>query len=131
MHDLVMRGGPIGDGTGRERFTGDLAIDDGVLAAGGRARGRGRREIDATELLVTPGWVDVHTHHDGQATWDPILAPSSWHGVTTLVQRVDGYRCTAVSGAVSFANGAPAGARPAWLVRGGAGRVGRTKDDGT
>ena len=85
MHDLVIRKGTIVDGTGRERFTGDVAIDGGVIVAVGRVAERGRREIDAAGLLVTPGWVDVHTHYDGQVTWDPILAPSSWHGVTTLV----------------------------------------------
>ncbi len=85
MHDLVIRGGTIVDGTGRERFSGDVAVDDGRIAAVGRVSERGRREIDAADHLVTPGWVDVHTHYDGQVTWDPILAPSSWHGVTTLV----------------------------------------------
>ena len=85
MHDLVIRNGTIVDGTGRPRFAGDVAIDEGVVAAVGEVSGRGRREIDATDLLVTPGWVDVHTHYDGQVTWDPVLAPSSWHGVTTLV----------------------------------------------
>src|SRR6185295_12767917 len=85
MHDLVIRKGTIVDGTGRERFTGDVAIDDGVIVATGRVAERGKREIDAAGRLVTPGWVDVHTHYDGQVTWDPLLAPSSWHGVTTLV----------------------------------------------
>jgi len=68
MHDIVIRGGTILDGTGFEAFVGP-----------------GRRDIDANGLLVTPGWVDVHTHYDGQATWDPVLAPSSWHGVTTIL----------------------------------------------
>jgi N-acyl-D-amino-acid deacylase len=85
MHDLVIRKGTIVDGTGRPRFSGDLAIDAGRITAVGDLPERGRREIDATDLLVTPGWVDVHTHYDGQVTWDPVLAPSSWHGVTTLV----------------------------------------------
>jgi N-acyl-D-amino-acid deacylase len=85
MHDLVIRNGTIVDGTGRSRFGGDVAIDAGIIAAVGPVAERGRREIDATDLLVTPGWVDVHTHYDGQVTWDPLLAPSSWHGVTTLV----------------------------------------------
>jgi len=84
-HDLVIRNGTVVDGTGRPRFTGDVAIDAGLIAAVGEVTQRGRREIDATDLLVTPGWVDVHTHYDGQVTWDPVLAPSSWHGVTTLV----------------------------------------------
>src|SRR5579862_3467949 len=85
MHDLVIRHGTVVDGTGRPRFAADVAIDDGHLTALGAVASRGRREIDARDLLVTPGWVDVHTHYDGQATWDPLLAPSSWHGVTTLV----------------------------------------------
>jgi len=85
MHDIVIRGGTIIDGTGRAAFSGDVAVDGGrVTAIGGKA-GPARREIAADGLLVTPGWVDVHTHYDGQATWDPILAPSSWHGVTTIL----------------------------------------------
>jgi N-acyl-D-aspartate/D-glutamate deacylase len=85
MHDLAIRGGTIVDGSGRERFAGDLAIADGRIVEIGRVAGAARREIDATGLLVTPGFVDVHTHYDGQATWDPLLTPSSWHGVTTIV----------------------------------------------
>jgi len=85
MHDLVIRGGTLVDGTGAPARTGDLAIDgDRIAEVGGRA-GAARREIDATGLLVTPGWVDIHTHYDGQVTWDPYLTPSSWHGVTTVV----------------------------------------------
>ncbi len=85
MHDLVIRNGTVVDGTGRARFAGDVGIDGDRLTAVGDVPARGRREIDARGLLVTPGWVDVHTHYDGQVTWDPLLAPSSWHGVTTLV----------------------------------------------
>jgi N-acyl-D-aspartate/D-glutamate deacylase len=85
MHDLVIRGGTLVDGTGHERFTGDLAIAGGRIAEVGRIAGHGRREIDASGLLVAPGFVDVHTHYDGQATWDALLAPSCWHGVTTVV----------------------------------------------
>jgi len=85
MHDLVIRHGTIVDGTGRERFEGDVAVDGGRIAAVGDVGGRGRREIEARGLVVAPGWVDIHTHYDGQVTWDPVLAPSSWHGVTTLV----------------------------------------------
>ena len=85
MHDLVIRAGRIVDGTGRPAFTGDVAIDAGRLSEVGGKAGPARREIDADGLLVTPGWVDVHTHYDGQATWDPILAPSSWHGATTVL----------------------------------------------
>ena len=85
MHDLVVRNGTVVDGTGAPRKSVDVAIDGGRISAVGEVSARGRREIDARDLLVTPGWVDVHTHYDGQVTWDPILAPSSWHGVTTLV----------------------------------------------
>ncbi|HVC51748.1 MAG TPA: amidohydrolase family protein [Stellaceae bacterium] len=85
MHDIVIRGGTILDGSGGAAFAGDIAIDgDRIVSVGGKA-GPARRVFDADGLLVTPGWVDVHTHYDGQATWDPILAPSSWHGVTTIL----------------------------------------------
>jgi N-acyl-D-aspartate/D-glutamate deacylase len=85
MHDVVIRGGTLVDGSGAPARTGDLAIDgDRIREVGGRA-GAGRREIDADGLLVAPGWVDIHTHYDGQATWDPELSPSGWHGVTTVV----------------------------------------------
>ncbi len=85
MHDIVIRGGTIVDGTGKAAFTGDVAISGGRIAAVGGKQGPARRDIDAAGLLVTPGWVDVHTHYDGQAMWDPLLAPSCWHGVTTVM----------------------------------------------
>jgi N-acyl-D-aspartate/D-glutamate deacylase len=85
MHDIVIRGGTIVDGTGKAAHTGDVAIAGGRIAAVGGKLGPGRREIDADGRLVTPGWVDVHTHYDGQAMWDPLLAPSCWHGVTTAM----------------------------------------------
>ena len=85
MHDLVIRGGTLVDGTGAPARSGDVAIDGDRIASVGGNAGAGRREIDASGLLVTPGWVDIHTHYDGQVTWDPYLTPSSWHGVTTLV----------------------------------------------
>jgi N-acyl-D-amino-acid deacylase len=85
MHDIVIRGGTIIDGSGKPAFAGDVAIDGDRIAAVGGKLGPGRREIDADGLLVTPGWVDVHTHYDGQAMWDPLLAPSCWHGVTTVM----------------------------------------------
>jgi len=84
-YDLVIRNGRIVDGTGAAAFTGDVAVRGGRIAALGRVAGSGRREIDAAGKLVTPGWVDVHTHLDGQATWDPLLTPASNHGVTTVV----------------------------------------------
>ena len=85
MHDLVIRDGSIVDGTGQPARHGDVAIDGGRIAQVGGKAGPGRREIAAGGRLVTPGFIDLHTHYDGQATWDPILAPSSWHGVTTIV----------------------------------------------
>jgi N-acyl-D-aspartate/D-glutamate deacylase len=85
MHDLVVRGGTIVDGLGREPFTGDVAVDDGRIVEIGRVDGPARATIDADGLLVTPGFVDVHTHYDGQATWDSQLGPSCWHGVTSVV----------------------------------------------
>ncbi len=85
MHDIVIRGGSIVDGTGKASFTGDVAIEGGRIAAVGGKLGPAKREISADGLLVTPGWVDVHTHYDGQAMWDPLLAPSCWHGVTTAL----------------------------------------------
>jgi N-acyl-D-aspartate/D-glutamate deacylase len=85
MYDTVIRGGTIVDGNGEAPYTGDVAIEGGKIVDVGGKAGPGKREIDADGLLVAPGWVDVHTHYDGQATWDPILAPTSWHGVTTTV----------------------------------------------
>ena len=89
MADLIIRNGTVVDGTGRPGFVADVAITDGRISAIGPDldvdAGSDAREIDATGLLVTPGWVDIHTHYDGQATWDDVLAPTAWHGVTTLV----------------------------------------------
>ena len=85
MRDLIIRGGTIVDGTGSAPFEGDVAVEAGRIVEVGAVSGQAGREIDARGLLVTPGWVDIHTHYDGQATWDPLLAPSSWHGVTTAV----------------------------------------------
>jgi len=83
--DLVVRRGVIADGSGGELFDGDIAVADGRIAAVGRFDGTGREEIDAEGHLVTPGFVDIHTHYDGQVTWEHRLAPSSGHGVTTAV----------------------------------------------
>jgi N-acyl-D-aspartate/D-glutamate deacylase len=85
MHDLVIRGGTVVDGTGAPARTADVAITDGVVTEVGAVEGAARRTIDADGALVTPGFVDIHTHYDGQATWDPLLTPSGWHGVTTIV----------------------------------------------
>ncbi|GAB5481035.1 MAG: amidohydrolase family protein [Parasphingorhabdus sp.] len=85
MHDLVIRGGTVVDGTGSAPFTADVAIDGDRVSLVGTVTAKGREEIDATGKIVSPGFVDVHTHYDGQATWDDEMAPSSWHGVTTVV----------------------------------------------
>ncbi|HET7719610.1 MAG TPA: amidohydrolase family protein, partial [Acidimicrobiales bacterium] len=85
MHDLVVRGGTVVDGTGATSRTADVAVTDGRITEVGRVEGTARRTIDADGALVTPGFVDVHTHFDGQVTWDPLLTPSGWHGVTTVV----------------------------------------------
>ena len=84
-YDIVIRGGTIMDGNGGTPYTGDVAVKDGKIAAVGVVSGSGAEEIDAAGLSVTPGFVDLHTHYDGQAMWDSHLAPSSWHGVTTVV----------------------------------------------
>ena len=85
MHDLIIRGGNVVDGSGSPARIADVAVDDGIITTVGHNAGPAKREVDAQGLLVTPGFVDVHTHYDGQATWDPFLTPSSWHGVTTAV----------------------------------------------
>jgi N-acyl-D-aspartate/D-glutamate deacylase len=85
VHDLVIRGGTIVDGTGSPRQTGDVAIDgDRLVQVGGRA-GAGRREIRADGLVVSPGFIDPHTHYDAQVCWDPALTPSCWNGITSVV----------------------------------------------
>lgn len=104
-YDLIIRGGTIVDGTGAPRFTGDIGIKDGLIAAVGNVHGDAAQEIDAGGKVVAPGWVDVHTHYDGQATWDQEMAPSSWHGVTTVVMGNCG---------VGFAPAAPD--RHEWLI---------------
>src|SRR6201988_819114 len=85
MHDIVIRGGRIVDGTGAPASHGDVAIDgDRIVQVGGEA-GPARPRGGAGGRIATAGWVAVPTHYDGQATWDPVLAPSSWHGATTIV----------------------------------------------
>jgi N-acyl-D-aspartate/D-glutamate deacylase len=85
MYDLIIRNARIVDGTGKDAFEGDLAVAQGRIAAIGKVEGSASREIDATGKLLTPGWVDVHSHMDGQATWDPLCSPAANHGITTLV----------------------------------------------
>lgn len=105
MHDLVIRNGSLVDGTGRDAVRADVAVSDGRITEVGRVEGLARRTIDAEGRLVTPGFVDVHTHYDAQATWDPHLLPSGWHGVTTMVAGNCG---------VGFAPAAPD--RHEWLI---------------
>src|SRR5580658_3895960 len=83
--DLVIRGGEVFDGQGGSSVQADVAVKDGRIAQIGKVAGAGAEEIDARGKIVTPGFVDVHTHYDGQATWDARLQPSSLHGVTTVV----------------------------------------------
>lgn len=83
--DVLITGGTIVDGTGAPRFAGDVAIKDGRIAAVGQISGTAAEVIDATGCIVTPGFTDIHTHYDGQISWDPDLMPSSVHGVTTVV----------------------------------------------
>ena len=83
--DLVIRGGTVYDGSGGAPYVADVGVKDGRIAAVGQIAGRGIEEIDAAGKMVSPGWVDVHTHYDVQATWDERMQPSSWHGVTTVI----------------------------------------------
>lgn len=84
-HDLIIRGGELVDGTGAPRFRADIGISDGLITAVGRVDGQARREIDARDHIVTPGFVDLHAHLDAQIGWDPDLTPVSWHGVTSVL----------------------------------------------
>ena len=84
-YDLVIRNGTLVDGTGGKSYVGDIAIKDGIIAAIGQFSGKAPKEIDARNQVVSPGFVDIHTHYDGQAIWDSQLKPSSIHGVTTVV----------------------------------------------
>jgi len=105
MYDLVVRGGTVVDGNGGTPRQADVAVQGDKIVAVGQGLGRGVQEIDATGKIVTPGFVDIHTHYDGQATWDQEMAPSSWHGVTTVVMGNCG---------VGFAPAEPS--RHEWLI---------------
>lgn len=105
MHDLLIKNGTLVDGTGRDAARADVAISNGRITDVGKVAGAARQTIDAEGKLVTPGFVDVHTHYDAQATWDPHLLPSGWHGVTTMVAGNCG---------VGFAPAAPD--RHEWLI---------------
>lgn len=85
MHDLIIRGGDVIDGTGMPARKADIAITGKMISGVGQDLGPAREEIDATGLLVTPGWVDIHAHYDGQVTWDPYVTPAGWSGTTTVV----------------------------------------------
>ena len=108
MHDLVVRNAHLVDGTGAPARAADIAVSDGVITeVATHIGGQARRSIDAAGMLVTPGFVDIHTHFDGQATWDPILAPSSQHGVTSIVMGNCG---------VGFAPAKPTSSDHDWLI---------------
>ena len=107
-HDLVIRGASVIDGTGSSARPADVAVSEGIIThVEPGVAGRGRREIEATGLVLTPGFVDIHTHFDGQATWDPVLAPSSVHGVTSIAMGNCG---------VGFAPARPTPEQHAWLI---------------
>lgn len=105
MYDIVIKGGTVVDGTGNPPRQTDVAITGDRIVAVGADLGEAREVIDATGRMVAPGFVDIHTHYDGQATWDQEMAPSSWHGVTTVVMGNCG---------VGFAPAAPE--RHDWLI---------------
>ncbi|HVH17894.1 MAG TPA: amidohydrolase family protein, partial [Myxococcota bacterium] len=105
-YDLLIQGGTVVDGTMVPKFRADIGIRDGRIVEIGRIQSRDAdRVLDADGLIVAPGFVDLHTHYDAQATWDPFLTPSSWHGVTTVVMGSCG---------VGFAPVSPD--RHAWLI---------------
>lgn len=85
MHDLLITGDTVIDGTGATAYTADVTITDGETSEMGRITGPSRELINADGLLVAPGWIDSHTHYDGQTTWGQLVAPSFWHGLTTVV----------------------------------------------
>ena len=85
MYDLVIRGGTVVDGTGASKTNADIAVKDGIIVEIGKISGRTQSSIDATDLIVAPGFVDPHTHYDAQICWDDLTSPSSWHGVTSVM----------------------------------------------
>ena len=85
MYDLVIRNGLIYDGNGSPPFLSNIGITDSVIKEIGDVKSTGKKEIDAKDHIVTPGFIDIHTHFDGQVTWDALLTPSNFHGVTTAI----------------------------------------------
>src|ERR1043166_3570878 len=91
MHDLIIRGAEICDGTGAPRRRGDVAVTDGRIVEVGRVGGGAARTIEADGLVLAPGFIDLHTHYDCQVSWDPALTPSCWHGVTAVLMGTCGF----------------------------------------
>ena len=89
--DLVIRNGRVVDGTRMPSFVGDVAVKDGMVVSRGKIAGKGREELDATGMIVAPGFVDIHTHYDAQVQWDPYCSQSCWHGITTVVMSLCGF----------------------------------------
>ncbi len=105
MADLIIRNGTVVDGSGNAAVRADVAVSDGIITEVGEVTGTATRELDADGAIVTPGFIDIHTHFDGQVTWDPVVAPSSLHGVTTIAMGNCG---------VGFAPASPD--KHAWLI---------------
>ena len=95
MYDLVIRGGTVVDGTGASKTNADIAVKDGIIVEIGKSSGRTQSSIDATDLIVAPGFVDPHTHYDAQICWDDLTSPSSWHGaICSYAQKKTKLQCS-------------------------------------
>jgi N-acyl-D-aspartate/D-glutamate deacylase len=84
-YDLVIENGTVVDGSGRARYQADIGVADGRIAEIGKIKNGAKKVIDASDLIVAPGFIDPHTHYDAQICWDPLVSCSSWHGITTVV----------------------------------------------